>query len=383
VPVDRSRNLSLHEVFADRESYNHATHTQETLMTQTESSTRWVQDRYSDLRGRVLLHIGDHGKAAEFGGYSDGVVLRGERGFAVASEIRSTLNVLIDPELYAADRGRSTESRLRREELCESADRQILAGATCLLAPSRFPSDRSEASLLSVLEAGQEFVESARVPALIPIVIRYDELADRRWIPLVHGEDLPIATIFAGYADPLASPEQLAGAIELVNESGAAMVLRCDLSTAGFIALGATAGAIGSSSSVRHLWLPTRRTRPVARSIFVPAIAGWTKVKFVAQTLADPDLDELFRCQCIVCGPGGDLRNLLLGDGNPEVQDRHSAAASVKLAHAVVDARDPVAAWLSLCRSALQAHETLVKLGISGPAKPRVFESWLQVLGGD
>lgn len=183
-------------------------------MTQTESSTRWVQDKYSDLRGRVLLHIGDHGKAAEFGGYSDGVVLRGERGFAVANEIRSTPNVLIDPELYAADRGRSTESRLRREELCESADRQILAGATCLLVPSRFPSDRSEASLLSVLEAGQEFVESARVPALIPIVIRYDELADRRWVPLVHGEDLPIATIFAGYADPLASPKQLAGAIE-------------------------------------------------------------------------------------------------------------------------------------------------------------------------
>ena len=63
------------------------------------------------------------------------------------------------------------------------------------------------------------------------------------------------------------------------------------------------------------------------------------------------------------------------------MQDAHSIAASVGLAHEVLKADNPVSAWQSVCRQSVAAYDELKSLGISGPAKPESLRSWLNLLG--
>jgi hypothetical protein len=105
------------------------------------------------------------------------------------------------------------------------------------------------------------------------------------------------------------------------------------------------------------------------------------KATFVEQAVADPDLDELFGCECAVCGPDGDLRRLTLPDVSRETQDRHSVASSIELAHTVLEDDYPVAAWRVVCQQADAAYDELADRGISGPTKPGVLAAWLTILG--
>lgn len=339
------------------------------------------------MQRKVLVHVGDNEKAAEFAAYGDGVVLHGAAGLKLAPALPPGTMRLIDRERYAGDRG-SHQPQLFPETPEDAVELQLRAGATCLLAPSGFPVDRSDRSIRAALATGREFVEASREmaptkPVYVPIVVRYDELADRRWIRPVGEAGVPIATIFAARGDPLETAEQLRGAIELLQAADEAMVLRCDLSAAGLMAHGAGAGAIGASSSVRHLWLPSKssseKKRTRSRSVFVPSAANWMKVRFVEQAAADPDLDEVFRCDCVVCGPEGDVRRLASADAH--LQDLHSVAASVTMARRVTTSASPLTEWHFVCHRADETYTNLRDLGIIGPTRPGALTAWLEILG--
>jgi hypothetical protein len=290
-----------------------------------------LDECYLSMRGMIFVHAGKNQRAAELAVYGDGVVLHGAAGFRAGRELPSGTITLIDREQYLDDRASQGTIEMFPETAGEAVEQQLRMGAACLLAPSRFPADRTDRSIRAELAAGQEFVEVSRAlapdkPVFVPVVVRFDELADRRWIQPVLDSRIPIATIFAGHNDPLASAEQLRGAVDLVQAAEAALVLRCDLSAAGLMAHGAGSGAIGASSSVRHLWLPSRSSNKSSnkgprRSMFVPSLANWMKSQFIRQAQADPDLDDVFHCDCAVCGPDGDVRRL--SNADTDLQDRH------------------------------------------------------------
>jgi hypothetical protein len=351
------------------------------------ASHRQVQDSYSALAGKVLMHAGDNARAAELGAYADGIVVHGSPGFQLAPDLTLVHPVLIDPDRYSRDRGKPRPQELFPETMAESAAAQVSSCASCLFAPSRFPDDRTDGSLRAELARGVDFVVAANAlapskPCFVPIVVRHDELADGRWVPLVREADVPFATVFAARGDPLGTPAQIEGAISLLQVN-VSMTLRCDMSAIGLMALGALTGAIGASSAVRHLWLPSKKrgNTPASASLFVPRATNWMKTTFVRQAQADPDLDELFGCDCPVCGPNGDVRHLLLANVDTSLVDRHSVAAVVKSAHSVLDAGDPVDAWLEKCSQASLAYATLAELGITGPKEPASLKAWRDVLG--
>ncbi len=339
-----------------------------------------------DLQGSVFAHVGKTEKALEFSRLADGIVLRGASGVRSARIVGRTALVAIDVERYIKDRGKPPLTpAMFSETPAEAVASQMDLGASVLLAPSRFPDDRSDQSIQTMLAQGAEFVAQAAadapaVPAFVPVVIRFDELTDRRWVGPIRESGLPIATIFASYGDPLGAPRQLEGALEVIDAATDLFVLRCDISVAGMIALGAVSGAIGTSSSVRHLWLPRKGSpRSPSPSIFVPRLANWMKIEFAKQALADPDLDEVFRCECSVCGADGDVRRLVQ-DGS-SLADEHSAASAVGLTREVIGSSDPVSTWRATCAQASSAYDLLVGLDISGPSKPGALSSWLQILG--
>ena len=341
------------------------------------------------LAGKVLAHVGNTELAARFAGLADGVVLRGSAGARTARRLSGSMFVVLDPERYVPDRRRDQQLELFTERPQDAVADQLAFGSSVLLAPSRFPLDRSPDSIRSLLAAGAEFVAEARsvaprTPVFVPVVIRFDELADGRWVEPIRASGLPIATIFAAYHDPLADPRQLEGALRVIDAADCTFVLRCDLSVAGFLASGALAGAIGTSSAQRHLWLPRRPSKDPKEpspSVFVPGVANWMKLAFVAQAEGADDLDEIFRCECSVCGPNGDVRRFALPDVDDDTRDTHSLASAVGLTRRIITADDPVAAWRALCRSALAAYDWLDQLGISGPSGSGALSAWVQVRG--
>ena len=355
-------------------------------MSTTSLTIRKLSGQYIGLRGKVLAYVGDNAVGGRLAQYADGVVFHGSRGFREARLYTGGPLCVIDPAVYMRDRGHGADARLFPESPTEAVQAQVHAGAGCLLAPSRFPTKRDVQTINALLDEGESFIGVARVeapslPAFVPLVIRFDELVDGRWVEPVRSSGLPVATVFAGHRDPLATPRQLDGAIQVIEAGEVSFVLRCDVSAVGLMALGATAGAIGTSSSARHLWLPTRRVqgKTPSRNLFVPRFANWMKVEFVEQSAVDPELDDLFRCDCPVCGPGGDVR--LLAEADQELQDAHSIASAVRLAREVLEADSPISAWRSVCQTAVGAYDELESLGISGPAKSEALESWLTVLG--
>jgi hypothetical protein len=344
--------------------------------------------RYQGLQGKVLVHVGDNTVGASMAALADGLVFHGPAGFKAARACPPGVRRLVDREHYSSDRGKGSQGQLIPESPADAVRAQVNAGATSLLAPSRFPTDRTHSGIASVLEAGAAFIGEASIvapdlPAFVPVVIRYDELIDDRWVEPIRSSGVPIATVFAGYGDPLASTDQLEGAINVIEAADVAFVLRCDMSVAGLMAHSAIAGAIGASSAVRHLWLPKKggtKSIPTG-SLFVPHAANWMKSTFIEQAQADPELDEFFRCECPVCGVGGDLRHLMAPEVSSDLQDRHSVAAAVALARSVVEDDDALAAWRRVCKRADAGYDMLSDLGISGPSKPSVLTAWLKLLG--
>lgn len=355
-------------------------------MSTTSLTTRYLPSAYAGLLGKVLAYVGNNAAAGRFAPYADGVVFHGSAGFGEARSYTGGPLRVIDPAVYMRDRGHVAGARLFPESSTEAVQAQLHAGAGCLLAPSRFPRERDAQTINALLNEGESFIGAARreapsLPAFVPLVIRFDELADGRWDEPIRSSGLPIATVFAGYGDPLATLSQLEGAIRVVEAADVSFVLRCDVSAVGLMVIAATAAAIGTSSSVRHLWLPTRRQRDrePSRNLFVPHCANWMKVEFIERSAADPDLDDLFRCDCPVCGPRGDVR--LLTEVDEEMQDSHSIASAVRLAHEVLEADSPISAWRAVCQSAVDAYDELESLGISGPAKSGALKAWLTILG--
>lgn len=108
--------------------------------------------------------------------------------------------------------------------------------------------------------------------------------------------------------------------------------------------------------------------------------AGFAEAPFIESAAADPRLGALFGCDCSVCGKNGDVRELTRPKVKPQLQDEHSIAAAVKLAHQVLSAQDPVEQWVKTCQAALEAYDKLGRFDISGPAKPGALEAWITVL---
>ena len=207
-------------------------------MSTTSLTIRNLPSAYIGLLGKVLAYAGDNAAGGSLARYADGVVFHGIAGFRAARMYAGGSLCVIDPAVYMKDRGQGTGARLFSETSTEAVQAQVHAGADCLLAPSRFPIERDAQAINALLNEGESFIDAARIeapsaPAFVPLVIRFDELVDGRWVEPIRSSGLPIATVFAGYGDPLATVSQLEGAIRIVEAAEVSFVLRCDVSAVG------------------------------------------------------------------------------------------------------------------------------------------------------
>ena len=73
--------------------------------------------------------------------------------------------------------------------------------------------------------------------------------------------DAPLALAFADRNDPLGRVGAVKGLVALLHSVEDVAILRCDLGALGAVAHGASIGAVGTSSTVRHVVPPGQRAR--------------------------------------------------------------------------------------------------------------------------
>jgi hypothetical protein len=141
------------------------------------------------------------------------------------------------------------------------------------------------------------------------------------------------------------------------------MLLRSDVSAIDAMVNGAFAAAVGTASSMRHLYpVSNRFAGTPSPSVFVPALLNFhIREKIEDGIVALPDLD-VWRCHCGVCG-GGRLDWIFSSAEDKRNAYRHSVSALAKtwkeIRGAGSDQATWKASWREMRRNALWHYDHL------------------------
>lgn len=96
------------------------------------------------------------------------------------------------------------------------------------------------------------------------------------------------------------------GLVHVLGADQPVLVLRCDASAVASVPYGASGGAIGTQTSLRHLYpLPkpgkSGGGRAARIAVWVPRLMSYMSVEKVADLVQYPGMDQYFVCDCLVC----------------------------------------------------------------------------------
>jgi hypothetical protein len=115
---------------------------------------------------------------------------------------------------------------------------------------------------------------------------------------------VPVAVVLEHSKDPLSVQAVVAGLLELLALPVPVLLLRCDTSALGALCHGAMSAAVGTTSSLRHLYPMPRtpgRPRPTEVAAVVKQCLAYVGVDRIATAVqADPD-EPMWTCDCATC----------------------------------------------------------------------------------
>lgn len=190
-----------------------------------------------------------------------------------------------------------------------------------------------------------------------------------------------IALMVEHAKDPLGTRAAVQGIVDLIEQTDPlVLLLRSDLAAVGALAFGASAGAIGTSTTLRHNFILTEKTEKndffptVKPAAFAPCSMSYrTLEKIAAAVRADSNHPERWSCMCNTCN-GQPLS--ILTDASMAYQ--HSLAAIGDLAAGVLagPTQDRRATWVEKCWHAQVVNEELrFDLGIPWE-NPPFLKAW-------
>lgn len=204
----------------------------------------------------------------------------------------------------------------------------------------------------------------------------------------VHDAGVPIAVVLEHRADPLSVARSLDGLLALLGVGVPVVQLRCDVSGLGLICHGAHAAAVGTSTSLRHLFPAATGGggggRPASISTLVGGCLSYIAIEKIALAVAaDPDDSLWTACLCPAC-KGRQLDTIAQA---PE-HERAGRAFGHAL-HTLFDLRDHLIgraanqvarqqSWHEHCSSALARYDQLDAAG-QGWTVPAFLRNWYRV----
>lgn len=346
-------------------------------------------DAKSDSAGTILLHAADQSVAAEERLHElvDGVVWHGARGATLLKQLRSSgySGVLVwDPAEY--DNTDLSGGSTLFDPADRAADNQAALGVDIYLSPSPLPPQGDRDGVKKLLDMGSRFLaradELGAVDKYVTLPLTPVWLRGKFRESLVEdvgNAGLPIALVLADRGDPLAHPEALQTMLTLVDKAPSTFLLRSDLSAIGVVAYGAKYGAIGGSSTYRHLYLPTARSSPADTRrghVYVPKFQNWLRRETLARL--NPE-DSSLICHCEVSGGRSVMQYLPEREATRRRAERHAILSWRDLSGTVLNGwtrSDRTQAWQEACLAALEAFEATEDDLLSPPGYLVGWSAW-------
>lgn len=187
--------------------------------------------------------------------------------------------------------------------------------------------------------------------------------------------------------DPFQVQTTASAIVDVIENVGVpTSLLRCDLSTIGALAFGASIGAVGAQSDLRHFSPPSSGKggggganwlRGLS-SAYVPRTMSYRRLEIIKDAVFnDPDNEDRYRCGCRHCRD-----RLLTWVKSDEEAYRHSFARLAEVARSVLRADFTLTqsqiAWLEKCESA-QTVNLEIEADLAGEADwpvPEFFAGW-------
>lgn len=281
-------------------------------------------------------------------------------------------HALVDANRYAGARRLVGVSRLDPAWV----DTQLANGQRYALTDSPYIPDGDFVALGSILAQGRAMGR----PVIVNLPISYLWLKRkahaRQLREAINQAGVPVALTVEHVGDPMGVQAVVAGLVHVLGAEPPVSVLRCDASAIVALAYGAAGGAIGTTTSLRHLYplpKPGKKGggRPARIAVWVPRLLAYTSIEKVSDLVQHPGLDQYFICDCTSCNG---LRLDRVVDERQAYE--HSLRALTEFAATRFGANKPVAqqrlAFYTATEAAQYAHmEIESETGV--PLEPPAF----------
>ena len=282
---------------------------------------------------------------------TNAVILRGQDGFRAAVKLRSagfTGRLWLDPAAYESPQQQPGETlfgdywrRLQEELHVEE-----------FISPGTYVAESSLDGLGSAIESEEEWVEREGGRLSLALHASWLTRGRKPLIDRLRQVGAPLALALAHRNDPLSSVGAVQGLVDLLESIEDVAILRCDLGALGAVAHGAVLGAIGTSSTVRHVVPPGQKAGGVpgdtSPAVFLPELLDFKLGSHLDEfpREASPTCD-------LACCWGRQLRRL---NGEHAVAEArtHNMLVIGEVARGILDtpAEQRPGAFTAMCRNA-------------------------------
>ena len=299
---------------------------------------------------------------------TSGVVLRGESGAKAAARLRAAGyggRLWLDPAAY------EERTQPQRETLFGDywQTRQDEVGVAEPVSPGSYVAKGDVESLKRALDSEGAWVSDAGGRLSLALEAGWLTNDLEALIEELQAVGLPMALAFADRNDPLGLRGAVTGFVELLNSVDEIVVLRCDLGAIGAVAHGASLGALGTSTGVRHAVPPDQKPggNPNDES---PSVFLRKLLDFKLGSLLDSFPREASPTCELECCEGSVLRRFNGEHMNAEAR-RHNRLAIGEIIHKVLSAEDSQRAGIFKAMCIDAEHEAHV-LSMSARRRLRV-----------
>ncbi|MBK1784301.1 hypothetical protein [Prauserella cavernicola] len=333
-----------------------------------------------ELAGRLLIQCttAQASAAARVArAHSTGLVVTGGDALTVARQLKNS--GFRGPLLCDANRYSGTKRVVAGRGVNLAWCREQQALGLVALTDSGYLGCQNWPGLWSILSA----VRNQRPPviALLPLAAAWFRRPTIRaaLIRQINEHGVPVALAIEHAADPFGVQYVIEGFLDLLSTARVpVLLLRSDIAALAALCHGAYAAAIGTTSTLRHIYPitdgPVPRPQP---SAFVTPLLGHHRLSTIADVVREtPDLAQHWDCDCDECA-GHSLDRLAAGQSAWQ----HSLYAQLRLSAQLL--RTPTdegrrSSWHEHCSHALNVHEE-IRGQFPRWRVPKRLENWLTV----
>jgi len=267
------------------------------------------------IDGVILVHA-SQSKVAEIAAFSRGqgisviyTVARGEK-IAAADRLLTQHRAIAGADariLFDANRYSGKGRALGSEPLSADWVRwQLDHQAPVALTDTGYISLERLDDLDLVLGRAADIADTVNGPVMAMLPIESLILKDRADLlrAAIDRAGIPIALAVGHSGDPFGSKDAVRGLLHVLATPVQTALLRTDLSAVAAVAAGARFGAVGTTSTLRHIW-PPKGGGPAQPgvSVLVPRLMSYHRLERLAPVAAQVPADY-FWCHCEICQGG-------------------------------------------------------------------------------